>query len=194
MAVALDVRPFRTVAEGRIVGDVRQDAPVAPGEHGQELGRRADLPVGIDMVGLRVSDDLVASVDRAVRRAHRDFGDAVAVKVEHHERVVVLSGPDVLSGRQAPEPPLRAQVVAVVEDGRRPPELRVVPAQRAPLDHQFEFAVAVKVADGAVVCQVGVGLVLRLVGISPRRRRSDLERDVADWRGRWNLPAARRVL
>ena len=108
------------------------------------------------MVGARAADHLAGAAARAVGGLAHDFGAAVAVEVVDHELRVVRAGADVAAEIDAPQP-RAVELVGIEVHVARVARLRVVlRVGRIPLEHVFELAVAVEVADGHVVGGVGV--------------------------------------
>ena len=143
------------------------------------------------MVCLRIAEYLADTIDCTIRSPHRNLCNAVSIEIEHDELVIVWPRSHILARRNAPKALLRRHVVSVVEDRSGAPEMRVVFAKCVPLDHKFHLAVTIQISDRTVVGAIGIRIVLRFVGILPRWRRLDLERDISNRRIRRNAPSAR---
>ena len=72
-------------------------------EHGQELRSGEDIAGAVAVIGGRAADHSALTIDGRVGRLHRDFGPAVAVKVEDLELGVVRARADVAAKIDAPQ-------------------------------------------------------------------------------------------
>src|SRR5690606_1933933 len=118
---------------------------------GQILRAGEDVTARVAVIGAAIANDLTGAGHRAIGRLHRHLGPAVPVIVVHLELGVVRAGSDVSAQVDAPQS-LPAKGVRIDIDEAGDTGLGVVPRLRTvPLEDDFQLAVAVEVADAAVV-------------------------------------------